>query len=121
MGLFAESGIATTKIALEIRDGIVVLIPPTPRGGPGTTIAKQKREMIAVSCPHFEVNDAIYADEIQGVRAWGSESDVETMQSWIANRDEIILSSFSATQEYSRIGAIKGIVTYADASALNLF
>lgn len=121
LGLFNESGVATTSVAIEERDGILELVAPTPRGGPGVTLDKSLRTLRNVSVPHFEINDAVMAEEVQGIRAWGSESVVETVQGKVAERLQIHSQSMEATHEYSRIGAIKGTVTYADSSTLNLF
>lgn len=121
LGLFQESGVATTAVALEQQDGILSLVSPTPRGGPGVTLPKNKRAMRSVAVPHFEINDAVMAEEVQGVRAWGSETAVEMVQDKVAARGLIHSQSHEATHEYARIGAIKGIVTYADGSTLNLF
>ena len=121
MGLFTPSSIATTSVAIEEKSGILSLISPTPRGAPGQTLDKAKRTIRNVSIPHFEINDAIMAEEVQGVRAWGSETEVETVMAKVAERGMIHSQSLAATEEYSRIGAIKGIVTYADATELNLF
>lgn len=121
LGLFAEQGVATTSIAVEEKNGVLSLIAPSARGGPGTTLDKSKRSLLDIRVPHFEINDSIMAEEVQGVRAWGSETDVEMVMGKIADRGAIHSQSLEATQEYSRIGAVKGIVTYADASTLNLF
>jgi hypothetical protein len=77
--------------------------------------------MLDVRIPHFEINDAVYAEQVQGIRAFGSETQLETVQGLISERNAIHSQSFAATEEYARIGAIKGIVTYADTSTLNLF
>lgn len=69
MGLFSVSGVDTTTIAIEKKGEILTLVPPTPRGGPGVTLAKGKRELRKLDVPHFEVNDAVMAEEVQGVRA----------------------------------------------------
>ena len=121
MGLFQETGIATTSAAIEMKDGLLTLISPSARGGPGTTLDKNRRTLRNVSVPHFEIMDAIMAEEVQGVRAWGSETDVEMVMSKVAERGAIHSQSLEATHEYSRIGAIKGTVTYADATTLDLF
>lgn len=122
LGLFSPGGVASTSIAIEERNGQLVLVPPTNRGGPGTAApATTKRSMLNVSIPHFEINDAVYAETVQGVRAFGDETALETVQGLIAERNAIHSQSFAATEEYARIGAIKGIITYADSSALNLF
>lgn len=122
LGLFTETSVPTTSVAIEERDGLLSLVSPSARGGPGSTMGKDRgRSMLSVSVPHFEVNDAIMADEVQGVRAFGSETEVEMVADKINERAQIISQSLEATQEYARIGAIKGTVTYADASTLDLF
>jgi len=121
MGLFASSSVNTISIAIEEKDGILVLVSPSPRGGPGATVEKSKRRLRSLTVPHFEINDAIMAEEVQGVRAWGQETALETVQDKVAERGMIHSQSMEATREFSRIGAIKGVITYADASELNLF
>jgi hypothetical protein len=121
LGIFSESSVSTTSVAIEQRDGVLSLIAPTPRGGPGHTLTKVKRTLLNVAVPHFEIPDSIMAEEVQGVRAWGSETMVETVMGKVAERQAIHSQSMEATQEYARIGAIKGIVTYADGTTFNLF
>lgn len=120
-GLFQTTSVTTLSIAIEERQGVLTLVAPTPRGGPGGTIDKVKRSALDLRIPHFERNDAIMADEVQGVRAWGEESVIETIQGKVAQRLADHSQDFDATAEYARIGAVKGIVTYADSSTLNLF
>lgn len=119
--LFNETAITTTTVAVEQRDGILTLIAPTPRGGPGHTLDKGPRTLKALAVPHFEINDAVMAEEVQGVRAWGQETEVETVAGRVNERLVLHTQSMEATHEYSRIGAIKGIVTYSDSTTLNLF
>ncbi|MEM9681645.1 MAG: major capsid protein [Pseudomonadota bacterium] len=121
LGLFSPSGVSVTTIAIEEQDGILVLVAPTPRGGPGITVDKSKRTLRNLNVPHFEINDAVMAEEVQGVRAWGSETAVEMIVGKLAERFTIHTQSMAATEEYARIGAVKGIVTYADGSTLDLF
>lgn len=121
LGLFNGEGVSTTSVALEKKGDILVLVPPTPRGGPGTTVDKEKRDLRSFIIPHFEINDAIYADEVQNVRAWSTENQLETVMMKVAQRNATHSQSFAATEEYSRIGAVKGLITYADGSTLDLF
>jgi hypothetical protein len=120
-GLFQETAVSTLTIAIEQKEGVLTLVPPSPRGAAGQTIAKPKRSALDIRVPHFERNDAIYADEVQGIRAWGSESLVETVMGKVAGRMAEHSQDFEATAEYHRIGAVKGIVTYADSTTLDLF
>ncbi|WP_276200580.1 major capsid protein [Chelatococcus sp. XZ-Ab1] len=121
MGLFEVNSVDTTTIAIEKKGDILVLVPPTPRGGPGTTVDKEKRDLRSLIIPHFEINDAIYAEEVQNVRAFGQERALQTVIQKVAQRQRTHVNSMSATEEFARIGAVKGVVTYADGSTLNLF
>lgn len=121
LGIFQSSGVATTSVVIEEKDGILSLIEPTPRGGPGKTLDKTDRVARSFLIPHFEINDAIMAEEVQNVRAWGQESGVEMVQGKVAERLLIHTQSMEATIEYARIGAIKGVVTYPGGKTLNLF
>lgn len=121
MGVFLEKGITTTTAVFEERDGVLVLVSPSPRGAPGQTLPKPKRVGRAIAIPHFEIDDAIYADEVQGVRAFGQESQVEMVQDKVSERLMIHRSSHEVTLEYARVGAWIGVVTYADTTTLDLF
>lgn len=121
LGIFRASGVTTTRIAIEEKDGVFRLIGPTPRGGPGETMPKPLRSARPFIVPHFQIDDAIMADEVQGVRAFGSETEVEMVATKVSERLNIAAQQLRNTQELSRLGAIKGIVTYADGSTLDLF
>ena len=122
LGIFEVESVDTTIISVEKKGDLLVIVPPSQRGGPGVGIgAEPGRDLRALIVPHFEVNDAVMADSIQNVRAFGTESQLETMISKIAARLGIAVNSFAATEEHARMGAVKGIVTYADGSTLNLF
>ena len=121
LGLFQETSVSTTTIAIEKKGDLLVLVPPTPRGGPGISVRKEKADLRPFIIPHFEINDAIMAEEVQNVRAFGSETAVATVAGKVSERLAIHAASHDATQEYARMGAITGVVTYADGTTLNLF
>lgn len=121
LGLFTTSAVATTTVSVEEKNGVLSLVSPTPRGGPGSTLDKGKRAMRSLAVPHFEINDAVMAEEVQNVRAFGTEDSLETVQRMVAERFMVHSQSMEATLEFSRVGAVKGIVTYADGTTLNLF
>jgi len=120
---WGEQGVATLDILLEEVQGQLTLINPTPRGGPGNTIAKEKRTARALTVPHYQVDDAIYADEVQGIRAFGAEVDVQTVQDIVNERlAGHVQWRLDPTLEYARVGALKGIILNGDGSTLyNLF
>jgi hypothetical protein len=121
LGLFTESSVSTTSIILEQRSNIVELIEPTPRGGPGSTIGNTKRKMRALAIPHFQIDDAIMAESVQGVRAFGTESELEMAMDKVTERGVIARQSFEFTHEHARLGALRGNVIYKGGDSLNLF
>jgi hypothetical protein len=121
LGIFRESSVAVTTVTVEEKNGILTLVEPTPRGGPGQTADKGKRNLRAIPIPHFQIDDAIMAEEVQNIRPFGEESGLETVMAKVDERMQIHSQSMAATQEFARIGAFKGIVTYADGSELDLF
>lgn len=121
LGLFETDSTDTTTVAVEKKGDILALVAPTPRGGPGITLDKEKRDLRSLIVPHFEINDAIYAEEVQNVRALGQEQALETVVQKVAQRQQAHVRSFAATEEHARMGAVQGVVTYADNSTLDLF
>jgi len=120
-GIFNETSVATTAIAIEEKNNILTLVAPTPRGAPGVTMPKPRRSMRMLGVPHFEINDAVMAEEVQGVRPFGQETGTESVMTKVGERMQTAGQSLEYTQEHARVGAIKGIVTYADGTVLNMF
>lgn len=121
LGLFSTSSVATLSVAIEEKNGVLTLVAPSPRGGPGQTVDKSKRRLRMLAIPHFEIDDAIMADEVQGIRPFGEEDGLESVMAKVDERMALHSQSFAATEEFHRIGAIKGVVTYADGTTLDLF
>lgn len=113
-----ESGVRTTNIAIEELEISVGLINPTPRGGPGVAVGKDKRTLRDLKIPHYERPDTVMADEVQGIRAFGSETELQTVQGVVNDRMAKHMMSFDLTVEHQRVGAVKGIILQADGETL---
>lgn len=122
LGLFAESGITTTVAQVEEKDGQLTLIPSTPRGGEVDSIGEDARRMRSFTVPHLARESKILADSVQNVRAFGTESDIETVQNVVNQRLATLRAMHEVTLEYLRMGALKGLILDASGSTLyNLF
>lgn len=121
LGLFTYEPVTTTGIAIERIGDMLQLVKPSPRGGPGETRDMPKRKMTNFAVPHFQRDWAVLADEVQNVRAWGSQDQLATVQSVVGNKIAANTADMDLTEELARLGAVTGIVTYADGSTLNLF
>ena len=123
LGLFSEEGVNTTSVSVEKLGESLSLVPAGERGAPAPNVKGDKRTMVNFNTIHLPQRAKILADEIQGVRAFGSESELETIESVVAKRLGKMRRQLDATIEYQRIGAIKGQILDADGSTVleNLF
>ncbi len=113
-GLFTESGITTTTFSIESVGDVLSLVPAGVRGSSGRVRAAVKRKMINFATVHLPQRDAVNADEVQGLRAFGTESDVVMVTTVVNGKLIRMRRDLDVTIEYQRIGAIKGIVYDAD-------
>ncbi|WP_313330664.1 major capsid protein [Comamonas sp.] len=113
-GLFREYGITTTTMMIERTGSGLKLVPVAPRGGVGATVGRDKRKMIPIAAAHLPQRDTILADEIQNVRAFGSETEVEGMQRLVSNQLAKLKANLDLTLEHMRVGALRGEVLDAD-------
>ena len=120
-GLFTESSTSATAVAIEEKNNVLTLVAPTPRGGPGHTMPKLRRSMRIIAVPHFEINDAIMAEEVQGVRPFGQEDGTEAVMTKVGERMQAAGQWLEYTQEHARVGAVKGVIVYADGTTTDIF
>lgn len=120
LGIFDEEGIRTTTVQIEKDGETLALVPAGQRGQPGLVVHGSKRLMIPFNTIHLPERAAINADEIQGIRAFGSETELDAVQTLVNKRVEKMRRQLDATHEFHRIGAIKGLILDADGSTVLL-
>jgi Phage major capsid protein E len=113
-GLFKEYGITTTSMMIERQGSSLRLVPTAPRGGVGQPVSLGGRSMIPVAAVHLPQTGSVMADEVQGVRAFGSETEVQSVMSVVKQKLTVAKGNLDLTLEYHRIGAIKGLILDAD-------
>lgn len=122
LGLFRSRGITTTTVTVEEKAGRLELIQTTPRGGPGTSIGSQKRTARSFVVPHLEKDSKVMADEVQNIRAFGSENNTEAVQTLVNERLADLRAMHEVTLERHRASAIQGIILDANGDTIyNLF
>lgn len=115
LGIFTPNPIMTERFEVEmIGDGTLGIIPTSERGAPRSTITRDRRTLRDFSTVRLRQFDTLRASEIQGVRAFGMDSEVEAMQAVLAVRQSKLKRRLKLTHEYHRLGAINGIVLDSD-------
>lgn len=118
--LFAEKPIATTTFLIEERDGMLSIIETSPRGAAGKAVGNAKGRVRPFTTTHLSRTAKVMADEVQGVRMFGSENAVLTIEQKRNEKLALIQAMHEQTWEYHRVGAMVGKVLDADGTTVLL-
>lgn len=120
LALFDERPVATTAIAVEEVSGQLSLISASPRGATGDVLINSKAKLRTFAAQHLSRNAKVMADEVQGVRVFGSEDQTLTVEMKVAEKLTYLQAMHEVTWEYHRVGALLGSVLDADGSTVLL-
>jgi hypothetical protein len=123
LGIFEEQGITTTTVMIDEVNGRVALVPETRRGAPGTPVTPATRTARSIAVGHIQTDDHIKADDVQNIRAFGSETAEEVLAQKVNDRLAAMKRYTDVTREYRRVHALHGNILDADGatSLCNLF
>jgi hypothetical protein len=123
LGIFPERGVNTTSIEVEERNNSLRLIPTNPRGAPPFVQPRDRRALRLFKIPQLQKFDTIYADQVQNVRSFGQETEVETVQGLVDFLMTQMRLEHDVTLEHLRVGALQGIILDSDGTTVlyNLF
>jgi len=119
LNIFEPDPIRTTALAVEQRQGKLVLIPFSDRGEEGTQRTTEKRSARYFDVPRLMHSDTIYANELQNIRAFGTESELMQVEAEVARRlngPTGLTSNIEYTWEFQRLAAVQGLCLDADSS-----
>ncbi|MCB2021920.1 MAG: major capsid protein [Burkholderiaceae bacterium] len=118
LNLMPAKPVRQRQILVEERNGVLNLLPTQPPGSPGTVGRRGKRTLRSFVVPHIPHDDVVLPDEVQGLRAFGSETEAETLAGVIARHLDTMRNKHAITLEHLRMGALKGVILDADGSVL---
>lgn len=121
MGLFSSEGVDTLTVAIEMENNVLTLVPTAARGAPGTVKGVERRNLRDFRTVHLPQRVAIMADEVSGLRAFGSETEEELAMGRLNKKMVVARRDLDITHEYQRMGALRGIVLDADGSPIYNF
>jgi len=117
-GLFEYSGVSTLTVQVERQGQSLALVSSKARGGPGGPIGRNTRDLRPFNLVHLPLDDKILADEVQGVRDFGTDGSLTPLEK---RRNEVMqlgMRRFDLTMEFHRVNALRGIVYDADGSSV---
>lgn len=123
LGLFNEAPIRTPTAFVEKKKGKLSLLRVANRGTVMDVKSVIPRTAVAFKVPHVPYFRTILADDVYGVRAFGSETELQAVGSLVNDELESMREDHEVTHEYHRVGALKGQILDADGTTViyNLF
>ncbi|MEN9493606.1 MAG: hypothetical protein RJA63_4055 [Pseudomonadota bacterium] len=118
LNLFPARPVRTRQIIVEEYAGRLNLLPTRAPGSPGTVGERGKRKLRSFVIPHIPHDDVVLPEEVQGLRAFGSETEMEAIGGVMARHLETMRNKHAITLEHLRMGALKGKILDADGSEL---
>ncbi len=120
LGLFREEGITTLTVQIEKDGDTLALVPAGERGTSGLVVGGSRRNLIPFNTVHLPERFAIKADEIQGIRAFGTRTELQSVQDVVNRRLAKARRQLDATHEFQRMGALNGQILDADGKTILL-
>jgi len=120
-GFFEERGVAALSVVVEEQNGVLSILETRPRGAPGQPMGRDDRKVRSFAIPHIPVQGQILADEVQGVRAFGSENSSDVLAMRLSEKLQFMRDSLDYTLESHRLQAIMGNYIDVNGDAQSLF
>ena len=114
LGIFPERGVRTTHVVVEHRNGVLNLLPFVARGGDASKGQVGKREVRSFIIPHIPHEDVVLPEEVQDIRGFGSETEMDALQQLINDKLMTMSMKHDITREWLIANALRGIVRDAD-------
>lgn len=118
LGLFEAVPSRTISVAIDRRTNQLRLVPTTDRGAPVSRKEPDARDVRDVRTHRIAKGDRITAHEVQNMRAFGTETELETVAAEVTRRMGRIMADMDLTWEHHRLGAIQGVVLDADGTTV---
>lgn len=118
LNLFEDVPIATTAVSVERRGNTLSIIPTSERGEPLPEGKRDRRNLRKFETTRIAKGHTIQASEIQNIRAFGQESELETMVQYVGRYEMRLLGDVELTWENMMLGAVQGKVLDADGSVI---
>ena len=110
LNLFAPSPVRQKRIFVDQKDDTLNLIGFSERGSSATQNSRYSRKAINFEIPRIAIQDTVWAHEVSGLREFGTETELMTVQREVADRLSKMRQKVEYTEEYLRLAAIQGLV-----------
>ena len=113
LGIFSSESVSQHTITVESTQGTLALLTDQVRGYRSNMNKDETRALRSFAIPHFNMDDAVKPEDIQGKRAYGSPDAAETEAAVIARKLLRIRRSHAVTLEAAKAHALTTGTVYA--------
>ena len=118
LGLFDQKSSRTTTVYVEKKHNRLSILNTANRGTVKDVHSTVPRDAFPFKVPHVPYFQNILADDIQNMRAFGSETELEMMGKYVNEQLIGMKCDHDVTHEWHRVGALKGIVYDGDGTSV---
>lgn len=114
LGLFNFKGQTNQSVTVEMKNGVLALVPTTPWGGVAPKNQSGRRNVRSFTIPHMPFEDVVMAADVMGVRTFGSDNQLEAITTRVNDKLQEMKNKIDQTMEFRKFTALQGIVLDAD-------
>lgn len=118
MNLFTPVPIRTRTVAVETKRSTLNIVRTSEPGAPRTARANDKASITDLRVRRIEEYERLDAETIQGIRQFGSETELKQLQREVAEIQQTLANDLMATRERLYLSAITGILRDSDDSVI---
>lgn len=118
LNIFEPMPVRTRTVFVDRREGKLTLIPSSPVGAPPKELVVDPRNAVPLKTTRLAGGFTLYAEEIQGIRAFGSETEFAQVQAEYLKRMASVRDDMDLTHEFHRLGALQGLLLDADGTTV---
>lgn len=118
LNIFKPDYRTTTSVNVAAKQGQLVLVEAVPRGTPGNPVKETLGDSQSFNMLHLPKNDIVLADDVQNVKAWGTENTASTVAEKVNDKMASMKADLEYSREYYMLQALMGKVYNADGSTV---
>lgn len=118
LGIFTPNPVRTRNVFVDRTEGGLTLIPTSADGAPPEVLDGDDRDAVPLKTTRLTKRFTLYAHELDGIRASGTESELMGVMGEYNRRMARIRADMELTHEHHRLGALQGLLLDADGSTV---
>ena len=118
LNIFEPMPVRTRSVFVDRRENRLTLIPSSPIGAPPKELVTDPRNAVPLKTTRLAEGFTLYAEEVQGIRAFGTETEFAQVQTEYLRRMAGVRDDMDLTHEFHRLGALQGLLLDADGTTV---